>query len=86
MRFVQIKSAVIRPIFNEVVARLAAEGFFGETVDEQNDASDPISLNVNLSDDEGFSRQGSLQVRFDPINIHVNSERQRWPKQRQQIK
>ncbi len=43
-----------------------AEGFFGETVEEQKDASGPISLNVNLSEDEGFSRQGSLQVRFDP--------------------
>jgi len=66
MRFAQIKSAVIGPIFNEVVAHLVAEGFFGETVDEQRDTSDPISLNVNLSEDEGFSRQGSLQVRFDP--------------------
>jgi len=66
MRFVRIKSGVIGPIFDEVVARLTAEGFFGETVDEQNDASGPISLNVNLSEDEGFSRQGSLQVRFNP--------------------
>jgi hypothetical protein len=65
MRFAQLKSAVIGPIFNEVVAHLAAEGFFGETADEQSDASDPISLNVNLSEDEGFSRQGTLQVRFD---------------------
>jgi hypothetical protein len=65
MRFVRIKSAVIGPIFNEVVARLAAEGFFGETVDEQDDASGPISLNMNLSEDEGLNRQGSLQVRFD---------------------
>jgi hypothetical protein len=66
IRFARIKSAVIGPIFNEVVARLVAEGFFGETVEEQNDASGPISLNVNLSEDEGFSRQGGLQVRFDP--------------------
>ena len=65
MRFEQLKSAVIRPIFNEVVAHLVAEGFFGETVDEQSDASDPISLNVDLSEDEGFSRQGIFQVRFD---------------------
>ncbi|MGC2198891.1 MAG: hypothetical protein WA633_01890 [Stellaceae bacterium] len=65
MRFAQIKSAVIGPIFNEVVAHLMAEGFLGETVDEQSDGSDPISLNVDLSDDEGFSRQGTLQVRFD---------------------
>jgi hypothetical protein len=65
MRFAQIKSAVIGPIFNEVAAHLVAEGFFGETVDEQDDASDPISLNVNLSEDEGISRQGTLQVRFD---------------------
>ena len=65
MRFVRIKSVVIGPIFNEVVARLAAEGFFGETVDEQNDASDPISLNVNLSEDEGLNRQGVLQVRLN---------------------
>ena len=66
MRFARIKSEVIGPIFDEVVARLAAEGFFGERVDEQNDASAPISLNVNLSEDEEFARQGSLQVRFDP--------------------
>jgi hypothetical protein len=32
IRFARIKSAVIGPIFNEVVARLVAEGFFGETV------------------------------------------------------
>ena len=65
MRFAQIKSAVIGPIFDEVVARLVAEGFFGETVDQQNDASGPISLDVNLSEDDGPSRQGRLQVRFD---------------------
>jgi hypothetical protein len=57
---------VIGPIFDEVVARLAAEGFFGERVDDQNDASAPISLNVNLSEDEEFTRQGSLQVRLEP--------------------
>jgi hypothetical protein len=65
MRFAQIKSAVIGPIFNEVVTQVAAEGFFEETVDEQSDASDPISLNVNLSEDEGCCRQGTLQVRFN---------------------
>src|SRR5256885_12864075 len=52
MRFAQIKSAVIGPIFNEVVTHLAAEGFFGGTGDEQSDASEPISLNLNLSGDE----------------------------------
>jgi hypothetical protein len=66
IRFAQIKSGVIARVFDEVVERLAAEGFFGETVDEQNDTSGPISLNVNLSEDEEFARQGSLQVRFDP--------------------
>jgi hypothetical protein len=66
IRFARIKSTVVGPIFDEVVARLAAEGFFAETLDEQNDASGPISLNVNLSEDDGFNRQGSLQVRFDP--------------------
>ncbi len=65
MRFAQIKSAVIGPVFNEVVTHLVAEGFFGETVDQLSDASDPISLNVDLSEDEGFSRQGTFQVRFD---------------------
>ena len=65
IRFARIKSAVIGPIFDEVIARLAAEGFFGETVDKQNDASGPISLNVNLSEDDGLSRQGTLQVRFN---------------------
>jgi hypothetical protein len=65
IRFSRIKSTVVGPIFDEVVARLAAEGFFAETLDEQND-SGPISLNVNLSEDDGFIRQGSLQVRFDP--------------------
>ena len=72
IRFARIKSAVIGPIFDEVVARLAAEGFFGETVDKQNDASGPISLNVNLSEDDGLSRQGTLQVRFnsdEPVNL-----------------
>ena len=64
--FARIKSGVIGPIFDEVVTRLAAEGFFGETVDEQHDASGPISLNVDLSEDEGLIQQGSLQVRFDP--------------------
>jgi hypothetical protein len=66
LRFARIKSAVIEPIFDEVVARVAAEGFFGETVDEQTDGSAPISLRVNLSEDEGPIRQGSLQVRFNP--------------------
>ena len=66
VRFAQIKSGVIGPIFDEVVTHLAAEGFFGETVDEHDDASGPISINVNLSEDDGFSRRGSLQVRFDP--------------------
>jgi hypothetical protein len=65
MRFVQIKTAVIGPIFGEIAGHLLAEGFFGEMVDEQSDASDPISLNVNLSEDEGFSRQGTFQIRFD---------------------
>jgi hypothetical protein len=86
MRFARIKSAVITPIFNEVVARLTAEGFFGETVDEQNGASGEISLNVNLSEDEEISRQGSLQVRFDPVNTHMNLEGQRWLKHHQQIR
>ena len=66
IRFAQIKSTVVGPIFDEVVARLEVEGFFAETVDQQNDPSDAISLNVNLSEDDGFNRQGSLQVRFDP--------------------
>jgi hypothetical protein len=35
-------------------------------LDEQSDVSGPISLNVNLSEDDGSNRQGSLQVRFDP--------------------
>jgi hypothetical protein len=66
IRFGQIKSAVVGPIFDEVVARVVAEGFFAETVEDQGDPSGPISLNVNLSEDDGFSRHGSLQVRFDP--------------------
>jgi hypothetical protein len=65
MRFAQIKTAVIGPIFDEIAGHLLAEGFFGEMVDEQRDVSDPISLNVNLSEDEGFSRQGTFHVRFD---------------------
>jgi hypothetical protein len=86
LRFARIKSAVIGPIFDEVVARLSAEGFFGETLDEQNDASGPISPNLNLTEDEGFRQQGSLQVRFDQINILVNLEGRRWLKDRRQIK
>ena len=66
LQFARIKSAVIKPIFNEIVARVAAEGFFGKLVDEPNDGSAPISLNVNLSEDEGSTRQGTLQVRFNP--------------------
>jgi hypothetical protein len=66
IRFAQVKSGVIGPIFDEVVTHLAAAGFFGEIVDEHNDASGPISINVNLSEDDGFSQRGSLQVRFDP--------------------
>jgi hypothetical protein len=64
--FARLKSGVIGPVFDEVVGRLVAEGFFADTVDEQNDVSGPISLNVNLSEDDGFRRQGTLQVRFDP--------------------
>jgi hypothetical protein len=86
IRFARIKSGVIGPIFNEVVARVAAEGFFGETVDEQNDASAPISLNVNLSENEEFTRQGSLQVRFDPDKYTCELERRRWLKHHQQVK
>ena len=65
-RFSQIKSTVVGPIFDEVVARVVAEGFFAETIDEQNNPSGPISLNLNLSEDDGFCRKGSFQVRFDP--------------------
>lgn len=65
IRFSHIKSTVIGPIFNEVTARVAAEGFFAETVDEQNDSSGPISLNLNISEDDEFNRKGNLQVRFD---------------------
>jgi len=65
-QFARLKSVVIGPVFNEVAARLEAEGFFAESVDDQNDPASPISLNVNLSEDEEFTRQGSLQVRFDP--------------------
>jgi hypothetical protein len=86
MRFAQIKSGVIGPIFDEIVVHLMAEGFFGETLDEQNDASDPISLSVNLSEDEGFSLQGTFQVRFDPISMQWNLESRRWPRHRQQIR
>jgi hypothetical protein len=77
MRFAQIKTAVIGPIFNEIVAHLVAAGFFGEMVDEQSDASDPISLNVNLSEDEGFSRQGTFQIRFDLDKYRCESPRKR---------
>ena len=65
-QFARLKSVVIAPIFNDVAARLEAEGFFAESVDDQNDSASPISLNVNLSEDEGPNLQGSIQVRFDP--------------------
>src|SRR5437660_12772261 len=65
MRFARIKSAVTGPIFDEVVARLVAKGFFGATVDEQSDASGPISLDVKLSEADGPTRQGGLQARAD---------------------
>jgi hypothetical protein len=66
IQFARLKSVVIGPVFNEVAARLEAEGFFVESVDDQNDPASPISLNVNLSEDEGLNLQGSIQVRFDP--------------------
>jgi hypothetical protein len=65
-QFARLKSVVIGPVFNEVAVRLEAEGFFAESVDDQNDPASPISLNVNLSEDEGLTLQGSIQVRFDP--------------------
>jgi hypothetical protein len=66
LQFARLKSVVIGPVFNEVATRLEAEGFFAEAVDDQNDPASPISLNVNLSEDEGMTLQGSIQVRFDP--------------------
>ena len=66
IQFARLKSVVIGPVFNEVATRLEAEGFFVESVDDQNDPAGPISLNVNLSEDEGLNLQGSIQVRFDP--------------------
>jgi hypothetical protein len=86
IRYARIKSGVIGPIFDEVVARLAAAGFFGETVDEQNDASGPISLNVNLSEDEEFTRQGSRKCGLIQINIRVNLEHRRWLRHHQPVK
>ena len=76
IRFARIKSAVIGPVFDEVVARLAEEGFFGETVDEPSDASGPISLDVNLSEDDGPSRQGPSNYGLIQINVHANLESQ----------
>jgi hypothetical protein len=70
IRFARIKTAEIAPIFKEVVARIMAEGFFGEMVEEQNDASAP---DVNLSEDEEFSRQGRLQVRCGLIEINIRA-------------
>ena len=65
IQFARLKSVVIGPVFNEVATRLEAEGFFVESVDDQNDPAGPISLNVNLSEDDGLSRPGILQVRFN---------------------
>src|ERR1700741_3743670 len=79
-RFARSKSTVVAPIFDEVGARLAAEGFFAETLDEQNDVSGPISLNVNLSEDDEFNRQGSLQVRFDPDEYKCEFGKSTMPK------
>jgi len=66
LQFARLKSVVIGPVFNEVAARLEAEDFFAESVDDQNDPERPISLNVNLSEDNGLNLQSSIQVRFDP--------------------
>jgi hypothetical protein len=85
MRFARIKSAVIEPIFDEVVARVAAEGFFGETVDEQTDGSAPISLRVNLSEDEDRSGKAASKYGLIKINIRVNLGGLRWLKHHQQI-
>jgi hypothetical protein len=51
MRFAQIKSAVIGPIFNEIVAHVVAEGFFGEMVGRSKQP-EPSQTNQIVFDDE----------------------------------
>ena len=86
IRFARIKSGVVGPIFNEVVARLVAEGFFGETVEEQNDASGPISLNVNYRKTKDSAGRAASRYGLIEINIHVNLESPRWLKHRRPLK
>jgi hypothetical protein len=58
-------------------------GFITNQVGEPDDGSASISLNVNLSEDEGAIRQGSLQASkygLIKINARVNLEGLRWLK------
>jgi hypothetical protein len=65
MEFARIKAEVVGPVFIEITARLAAEGFSGEILDQMSDPISPISLIVDLSDDDRSSQKESLRIVFD---------------------
>jgi hypothetical protein len=65
MEFARIKAEVVCPVFIEITARLAASGFSGEILDQTSDPISPISLIVDLSDDDRPSQKESLRIVFD---------------------
>ena len=65
MEFARIKAEVIGPVFAEISAHLAAQGFSGEIIDQMGDETSPISLIVDLSDDDRSSQKESLRIVFD---------------------
>jgi hypothetical protein len=65
MEFARIKAEVVGPVFIEITAHLAAKWFSGEILDQMSDPTSPISLIVDLSDDDRPSQKESLRVVFD---------------------
>jgi hypothetical protein len=65
MEFARIKAEIVNPVFIEITAHLAAEGFSGEVLDQMSDPISPISLIVDLSGDDRSSQKESLRIVFD---------------------
>src|SRR5579859_1360858 len=63
--FARIKAEVVGPVFIEITARLAARGFSGEILDQMSDPISPISLIVDLSDNDRPTQAESLRIVFD---------------------
>jgi hypothetical protein len=63
--FARIKARVISPVFIEITAHLAAQGFSGDILDRVNDPTGPISLIVDFSDENHNSQKESISIVFD---------------------